>query len=263
MACVAARSRKAIRVRGVVQGVGFRPAVYRIARAAGLAGFVRNDSEGVWIEIEGEATSVEGFVSTLVREAPPLSEIEAVEVTTLPLRGDAVFRVQPSGEVDRKCAIVPVDCRTCAACVAELYDPGNRRNRCSIVRDVPYDRRFTSMATFVMCDACRTEYEDPADRRFHAEPNACPACGPRLVLHGPQAAISNDEAVQHRYAELIIGVPYEDLYGQANGRSRCSPRAASSPSRRLGDFSSRSMRPTRAPSPAYAHGRRDRTSLLR
>ena len=189
-------TRRTIRVRGVVQGVGFRPTVYRVARAADLAGFVRNDSAGVLIEIEGAPHAVAGFVESLRREAPPLARIDAIEVADAPLRGELDFRVTESAEPGcaGSRAKVPADTATCAACVRELFDEADRRHRypfvnCTdcgprytIVRDLPYDRARTTMDVFAMCGACRAEYEDPADRRFHAEPIACPACGPQVAL---------------------------------------------------------------------------------
>lgn len=189
------RARRSLRVRGTVQGVGFRPSVYRLALASALCGFVRNDSEGVWIEIEGDPRAVGAFPELLRREAPPLSRIDGIEIEEIDVRGDAGFHVAPSeGRPDVR-ARVPADSATCEACLSELFDPADRRYRypfinCTdcgprytIVRDVPYDRDRTTMDGFVLCALCRDEYEDPASRRFHAEPNACPECGPRLELH--------------------------------------------------------------------------------
>jgi hydrogenase maturation protein HypF len=166
--------------------------VYRLACARSLAGFVRNDAGGVWIEVEGDRDEVERFPDALRRAAPPLSRIESVEVEAVAPRGERGFRVAESAGADARAAI-PADAATCEACLRELFDPGDRRYRyafvnCTdcgprytIVRDGPYDRARTTMARFTLCAACRAEYEDPSSRRFHAEPNACPACGPRLA----------------------------------------------------------------------------------
>lgn len=191
-AALVSRTRCAIRVRGTVQGVGFRPSVYRLARASNLAGFVRNDSEGVWIEVEGDPEAVSAFPDLLRRESPPLSRINGIEVAELAAIGETGFRVDASSSQRAAGAIIPADSATCAACLRELFDPGNRRfrypfvnctdcgPRYTIVRETPYDRARTTMSVFALCSACREEYEDPSDRRFHAEPNACPDCGPRL-----------------------------------------------------------------------------------
>ncbi len=183
-----------IRVRGLVQGVGFRPHVWRLARDAGLAGQVRNDGEGVEIEAWGAAAALAGFLDALKTEAPPLARVDAVEAEALPGRPPAGgFSIAESGQGAVNTGIVP-DAATCPACLAEVLDPADRHHgyaftncthcgpRLSIVREIPYDRATTSMSVFAMCPACRREYEDPADRRFHAQPNACPDCGPRLWL---------------------------------------------------------------------------------
>src|SRR5262245_61499244 len=199
----AVQQRRAIRVRGVVQGVGFRPAAYRLADTLGLGGFVINDREGVWIEIEGSAAALARFVAELPAAAPA-ARIDRVETHTIAPCGDRAFRIASSVEpIDgtRAAAEIPADLAPCAECLRELADPDDRRYRypfinCTacgprftIVREVPYDRAKTTMAPFAMCDACRREYVDPADRRFHAEPNACPVCGPRVQLATPDRKI--------------------------------------------------------------------------
>ena len=188
------RLRCGLRVRGTVQGVGFRPWVYRLATREGLGGFVRNDSRGVWIEVEGDAAAVEGFPGKLRTGAPPLSRIEGIEVVVLDTLEETDFRVASSEHDESVGAAVPSDAATCAACLRELFDPQDRRYRypfvnCTdcgprytIVREVPYDRARTTMEAFALCSECRSEYEDPSSRRFHAEPNACADCGPRLKL---------------------------------------------------------------------------------
>jgi hydrogenase maturation protein HypF len=185
--------RKRIRVTGVVQGVGFRPFVYGLARRHGLAGFVLNDGEGVVIEAEGEADAIAAFISALRGEAPPLARVEDVVALTVPPAGDGEFTIRASTASGRT-ALIPADVATCDECLRELFDQHDRRYRypfvnCTqcgprftIVRGVPYDRPLTTMAGFPLCVECRREYEDPADRRFHAEPVCCPVCGPRLSL---------------------------------------------------------------------------------
>ena len=192
------RERHGFRVRGVVQGVGFRPFVYGLAARHGLGGFVLNDGEGVVIEAEGDTASLRAFATSLFADAPPLARVEAVTVTSLNLCGDERFAIAASRHAPdahvRNAAAIPADVATCDDCLRELFDATDRRYRypflnCTqcgprftIVRAVPYDRAATTMAGFPMCADCRREYEDPADRRFHAEPIACPACGPQLSM---------------------------------------------------------------------------------
>ena len=185
------------RVEGTVQGVGFRPHVHRLTRELELAGFVRNDTRGVTIEVEGRAEAVEGFVARLAAEAPPLADVERVDREELAPTGARGFTIVPSNAAGRPAAPVSPDTATCADCLAELFDPVDRRfrypfvnctncgPRFTIVRGVPYDRPLTTMAGFAMCARCHAEYQDPADRRFHAQPNACPECGPSVRLVDP------------------------------------------------------------------------------
>ena len=188
--------RRGIAVRGIVQGVGFRPFVYGLARRLTLNGFVRNTSLGVLIEIEGDPAALDAFQRDLLRP-PPLASIETVESAVLPVRGERGFRIDTSqsesSSQDANIRVSP-DVATCNACLLDLYDPQNRRYlypfitcatcgpRLTIVTGAPYDRERTTMAGFAMCDACRREYEDPMDRRFHAETIGCSACGPSLAL---------------------------------------------------------------------------------
>ena len=185
--------RRRIRVRGVVQGVGFRPFVYRLATRGQLGGFVLNDGDGVVVEVEGSTDALDEFVEALTLEAPPLARVASLTSERTAARGEQAFVVAESDAAGRS-ALVPPDVATCDACLAELFDPADRRYRypflnCTdcgprftIVRGVPYDRPLTTMAGFPLCADCRREYENPADRRFHAEPIACPACGPHLDL---------------------------------------------------------------------------------
>ena len=185
-----------VRVRGTVQGVGFRPFVYRLARELGLAGHVLNDASGVTLEAEGAPEAVDALLARLVTEAPPLAIVESVRRDPLLPSGERGFAIVLSDRLGLADAAVAPDVATCDDCLAELADASDRRYRypfvnCTncgprftITRAVPYDRPLTTMAAFRMCADCRREYEDPADRRFHAQPNACPACGPRVRLVG-------------------------------------------------------------------------------
>ncbi|WP_260478150.1 carbamoyltransferase HypF [Nonomuraea sp. WAC 01424] len=183
-----------VHVEGVVQGVGFRPFVYSLANRLGLAGRVRNDVDGVFIEVEGALAGVEEFLTALERDAPALSEIESVTVVSGEPAGHSGFTITAGDPAGPRRTLVSADTATCDDCLRELADPAGRRHRypfiaCAncgprftIVRGVPYDRLLTTMAGFAMCAACATEYHDPADRRFRAEPICCPACGPDLRL---------------------------------------------------------------------------------
>jgi hydrogenase maturation protein HypF len=185
--------RRRIRVTGVVQGVGFRPFVYGLARRRGIGGFVLNDGSGVLVEAEGEVAALDAFTAGLRAEAPPLARVDGVATAPLPALGETGFRILASAPTGRS-ALIPADVATCEDCLRELFDPDDRRYRypftnCTqcgprftIVRGVPYDRPLTTMAGFPLCDDCRREYEDPLDRRFHAEPVCCPVCGPALSL---------------------------------------------------------------------------------
>jgi hydrogenase maturation protein HypF len=191
---LASRSRLRARVTGTVQGVGFRPFVYRLAEELGLAGWVLNDTRGVLIEAEGASPDLARFLERLRTEAPPLAAIEAIVPEEASPRGEAGFRILESSEAGRPAAPVSPDAATCPDCLRELRDPRDRRfrypfvnctncgPRFTIVEGVPYDRPLTTMAGFEMCALCRAEYEDPLDRRFHAQPTACPRCGPAVRL---------------------------------------------------------------------------------
>jgi hydrogenase maturation protein HypF len=190
----ALREARRFEVRGVVQGVGFRPFVWRLAERHGVSGWVRNRSGVVEIHAEGGAMALEAFAEGLVAEAPPLARVD--DVSWMPASADAfeTFEVDVSIDGSDGDRLVSPDAATCAACLAELSDPADRRfrypfinctdcgPRFTIIEALPYDRERTSMRAFPMCVDCRREYEDPADRRFHAEPVACPACGPTVVL---------------------------------------------------------------------------------
>jgi hydrogenase maturation protein HypF len=182
-----------IRVRGQVQGVGFRPHVWRLAHELALVGWVRNDGEGVEIEAQGAAAAVDALLDRLRRQPPPLARIASVEAHVAPCGDSRGFVIERSRGGRASTAVTP-DTAVCDACLAELFDPTDRRwryafvncthcgPRYTITRALPYDRPNTAMAGFALCPDCRAEYESPADRRFHAQPNACPVCGPRLKL---------------------------------------------------------------------------------
>ncbi len=198
-----ASERLAIRVRGTVQGVGFRPYVYGLATSLGLRGFVANTGEGVVIEVEGPEAGA--FAERLAAGAPPLASITSVELTPMPPQGYEGFRILESEGAGGFTHVSP-DVSVCRDCLAEMRDPSDRRfgypfinctncgPRYTITLRTPYDRPNTTMAPFEMCPRCRAEYDDPADRRFHAQPNACPACGPRVSLLGEEA--EGDKAVE-------------------------------------------------------------------
>lgn len=185
---------KVIRVRGIVQGVGFRPFAYRLARRFALAGWVKNGAEGVEIHVEGSERDVEAFAHAVVAEAPPAASIASTEVLDAPCESYAGFEIRESEPRTRPTVRISPDLATCDACLRELFDPADRRYRypyinctdCgprySIVTALPYDRPSTTMAEWPMCSDCAREYHDPMDRRFHAQPIACPACGPSYVF---------------------------------------------------------------------------------
>jgi hydrogenase maturation protein HypF len=185
--------RRAIAVTGIVQGVGFRPFVFDLAHRFGLSGFVRNQTGGVLIEVEGECRSLDRFLTELTSSPPPLAQIDDVQASTQNPTGDLGFRIDAS-HADRPSQVfISPDIATCDDCLRELFDPRDRRYRypflnctncgprLTISREAPYDRERTTMDKFVMCPACRAEYDDPANRRFHAQPIACHSCGPRLL----------------------------------------------------------------------------------
>ena len=215
-----------VRIRGLVQGVGFRPTVWRLASETGLSGEVHNDGNGVLIRAAGTPEQLRGFLVRLRREAPPLSRIDGIEVMPLAAAPGEMapsgggFRIVESVAGAVRTGIVP-DAASCPACLAEVEDPSDRRYRypftncthcgprLSILRAIPYDRANSSMAPFALCPDCAAEYGDPADRRFHAQPNACAACGPRLWLEDeggacPEAAEGRD-AIEAALARIAAG----------------------------------------------------------
>ena len=194
-----------LRISGVVQGVGFRPFVYRIASRCRLAGRVTNTPGSVIVHVEGPAKDIEKFRKLLVAEAPAAARIVSVTAKRVPPAGHAAFTIGESEKEGVALSTIPPDIALCPLCLAEFSDPANRRHgypfinctgcgpRFTIVTELPYDRAHTSMSAFVLCPECRSEYENPGDRRFHAEPNACPACGPKLSVAGPDGRLVKTE----------------------------------------------------------------------
>jgi hydrogenase maturation protein HypF len=210
--------RRAVLVCGVVQGVGFRPFVYRLAFEEGLAGFIGNDTDGVTIEVEGPEERVEAFLDRLRAEAPPLARIDSIVARDVTAIGEVGFRIVASEVLGPVSTGIPADAATCRDCLRELLDPEDRRYgypflnctncgpRFTITRRIPYDRPQTSMARFKMCAACQAEYDDPLSRRFHAQPNACWDCGPRVWLVGADgSALSADNPVAATIDRLVAG----------------------------------------------------------
>jgi hydrogenase maturation protein HypF len=214
---VSERVRTAIRVEGVVQGVGFRPFVYGLATSLGLYGLVGNDVDGVFAEVEGESAAVARFLVLLEQRTPPLARIERITTAAMPPSGAAEFVIVASQPGGPRRALVSADSATCEDCLRELADPADRRYRypfinCTncgprftIVRDVPYDRPFTTMSGFEMCAACATEYRDPGDRRFHAQPVCCPTCGPQLRLVQANGTELSGDPIAAAAAALLAG----------------------------------------------------------
>ncbi|HTU27970.1 MAG TPA: acylphosphatase, partial [Solirubrobacteraceae bacterium] len=210
------RLRLRVRVTGTVQGVGFRPFVYRLAHEHALAGWVLNDERGVLLEVEGTAAAIERFLDALRTAAPPLAIVEQITQETIAPTDENGFRILESSRRDSSAAPpVAADCAPCVDCLRELRDPSDRRYRypfinCTncgprftIVTGVPYDRPLTTMASFQMCPACAAEYGDPLDRRFHAQPNACPACGPRLRIAGRDGRPVTDSGAVRDAVEFV------------------------------------------------------------
>ena len=208
-----------ISISGIVQGVGFRPFVYRLALARGLAGFVANTPEGVVVEAQGSAPRLRDFLAALRREAPPLAWIGEIGSSSLALGDEEGFALLPSTASGPVSTLISPDVAVCEACLAEFLNPTDRRfrypfinctncgPRYTIVERIPYDRPFTTMRGFVMCAACQREYDDPADRRFHAQPNCCPDCGPQLSLVGAagKRVAERGEALSEALRRLAAG----------------------------------------------------------
>ncbi len=212
------RRRLRVRVRGVVQGVGFRPFVYTTAAALGLAGSVRNDSSGAIIEVEGDAAAVDDFLRRLRDSPPPLAIVESIAAEEIPVLGGTGFAIADTSHSGAGRTLASPDVAMCAECATELRNPANRRYRhpfvnCTncgprftIIGSLPYDRATTTMAEFEMCADCASEYADPADRRFHAQPVCCPQCGPTLSYVAPgHATVHREDALRAARALLRDG----------------------------------------------------------
>jgi hydrogenase maturation protein HypF len=213
-------ARTLLRVTGTVQGVGFRPFVYRHAVALGLRGTVCNDSAGVLIDVEGDDDGIAELTRVLTEDPPPLARITTIIAEpAVPRGGPGSFRIARTSEAGNPVVPVSVDTGTCPDCLAEVEDPADRRfrypftnctncgPRYTIVLRVPYDRPATTMRGFRMCERCQAEYEDPSNRRFHAQPNACPRCGPRLMWHDTRgsAVTGGDNALAAAIGALRDG----------------------------------------------------------
>lgn len=211
------KQRQRITVNGIVQGVGFRPFVYRLATELSLAGFIANDARGVRIEVEGSPAALGRFRDQLQNEAPPLARIDTCTVEDLPARGDREFHIEASEHRGTAQTQIPPDIAVCHECLHEMNDPKNRRYRypfinCTncgprftIVGGIPYDRPLTSMKVFPMCVECEEEYHDPRDRRFHAQPVACPVCGPRLIAHDGASEVQVEDPIGWAIEALQAG----------------------------------------------------------
>ncbi len=212
-------ARLKIVIRGAVQGVGFRPFVYRLATELHLRGWVLNSAQGVFIEVEGATEQLEEFLRRLPRERPPRAFIQSLEHSWLDPVGYTAFEIRHSDESGQKSAFILPDIATCPDCLREIFDPHDRRYRypftnctnCgprfSIIEALPYDRPNTTMKHFAMCRECQAEYENPTDRRFHAQPNACPRCGPHLELWDRQGTVlaTHDDALRQAAQAIRSG----------------------------------------------------------
>ncbi|NIP85795.1 MAG: hypothetical protein GTO03_09635, partial [Planctomycetales bacterium] len=203
----AAMVRAVVQIEGHVQGVGFRPFLYRLATSYGLRGTVGNSARGVDLEVEGPRQAVKAFLAEIPRRAPAVANVTACRHDLRRPAGYPAFVIRPSAAEGHRTALISPDLAVCRDCLGEMFDPRDRRfryplinctncgPRYTIIADVPYDRAATTMSRFTMCPACQAEYDDPANRRFHAQPNACPTCGPRVwLIAGPQDDPRGDPA---------------------------------------------------------------------
>ncbi len=209
--------REKIVINGIVQGVGFRPFVYRLANELALCGYISNNSDGVIIEIEGEKTKLELFHKRLKSSPPPLSRITQYSINEIPIIKDSEFLIKKSSHNTTPKTFISPDIATCEDCLHELFDSNDRRYlypfinctncgpRYTIVKGIPYDRPLTSMSSFPLCSDCQREYDDPLNRRFHAQPNACAVCGPQLTLHNGSDTISSYNPINNIISFLLNG----------------------------------------------------------
>ena len=206
-----------IRVNGIVQGVGFRPFVYNLADKYGLKGFVLNNTEGVTIRVEGEASEVDAFFEDVRTNPPPLAQINGATKEAAEFQGFQEFKVEKSTASDKRTTFIPPDTGVCDECLGEFFDGGDRRfhypfitcthcgPRFSIIEDIPYDRATTAMKIFPLCEDCQREYDSPPDRRFHTEPTACGKCGPRLSLFDRQRKLvsTDTDTIARKTVEFL------------------------------------------------------------
>lgn len=205
-----------INIQGTVQGVGFRPFVYRLAHELNIKGWIINSSEGVKIEAEGVERNVDDFLKRLRSEKPVNSIINDFKYSLTPVKNFSEFEIKESNSSSLKTALILPDLATCSDCLAEVFNPTDRRYlypftnctncgpRFSIIESIPYDRQNTTMSEFIMCDECRSEYENPLNRRFHAEPNACPKCGPQIKLYDNKKNLAESENLIKTVCEFIL-----------------------------------------------------------
>lgn len=204
-----------IRIYGVVQGVGFRPFVFRIAKRLGLSGWVRNGESGVEIHVEGDAGVIQKFIQEITARPPVSAKITNLEIKDAAIQGASDFEILTSTRHDRPTVHIPADLAVCSACLSELFDPVNRRRlypyinctdcgpRYTVIERLPYDRPYTTMRPWPMCPACSAEYHEPMDRRFHAQPTACPECGPHYYVRWQEGEMHDDEKAIEKTAELL------------------------------------------------------------
>lgn len=205
-----------IEVHGIVQGVGFRPFIYKVARCHLINGWVLNATAGVFIHAEGESKDIDDFVMEISDNAPAASRVDEILMKEVPLEDFESFTIRYSDEAAAEATtLVSPDLATCDECAAELFDPSNRRYhypfinctncgpRFTIINKLPYDRKYTSMAAFPMCEQCATEYADPEDRRFHAQPDACFECGPHLIWRTVDHSAGAHEDLERAKAEEV------------------------------------------------------------
>jgi len=211
------QKRISIDVSGIVQGVGFRPHIYRLANRLNLVGNVRNNSHGVNIEIQGTINNIEHFIKSLKNQPPPLAQITAIHSREIALKKDVGFKIIKSQEFVQRTTFISPDIATCTDCLSELFSKDDRRYlypfinctncgpRFTIISDIPYDRPKTSMANFKMCANCQNEYDDPNNRRFHAQPNACYQCGPQVICYDEHGKVVSGDAIENIVMALEQG----------------------------------------------------------
>ena len=213
------RKRIGIEISGKVQGVGFRPTVFRYAKEFGLSGYVCNTSEGLYIEVEGEYEKIKNFIEKIKNSPPYLAELREIKTFSLQVKNENVFSIVESKKTEKIRVEISPDVATCKDCIEEMLDPSNRRYlfpfincincgpRFTIIKNIPYDRKNTTMEKFIMCQDCKREYENPEDRRFHTQPNCCFKCGPEVVFldKNLETIGRNVEAIRKCVEELKNG----------------------------------------------------------